>query len=111
MVLHGMATRDALDAAFGALADPSRRAIIADLRGGERRVTDLARPFPVSLNAVSKHVKVLERAGLVRRRVLGRDHYISLAAQPLRDASTWLHHYRAFWEPRLEALETLLRDG
>jgi len=101
----------ALDAAFGALADPSRRAIIADLRGGERRVTDLARPFPVSLNAVSKHVKVLERAGLVRRRVLGRDHYISLAAQPLRDASTWLDHYRAFWEPRLEALETLLRDG
>jgi len=100
-----------LDRAFGALADPSRRAIIADLSSGERRVTDLARPFPVSLNAVSKHVKVLERAGLVRRRVLGRDHYISLAPQPLREASTWLDQYRAFWEPRLDALETLLRDG
>ncbi len=100
-----------LDRAFGALADPSRRAIIADLSSGERRVTDLARPFPVSLNAVSKHVKVLERAGLVRRRVLGRDHYISLAPQPLREASTWLDQYRAFWAPRLDALETLLRDG
>jgi DNA-binding transcriptional ArsR family regulator len=110
-MVEGFHAAHTLDAAFGALADPSRRAIIADLRHGERRVTELARPFPVSLNAVSKHVKVLERAGLVRRRVLGRDHYISLAAQPLRYASSWLDHYRAFWEPRLDALETLLRDG
>ncbi|TME99580.1 MAG: winged helix-turn-helix transcriptional regulator [Chloroflexi bacterium] len=100
-----------LDATFGALADPSRRAILHDLRRGERRITELARPFPVSLNAVSKHVKVLERAGLVRRRVVGRDHFIALVPTHLRDASRWIDDYRAFWEPRLHALEAILRDG
>jgi DNA-binding transcriptional ArsR family regulator len=100
-----------LDATFAALADPARRAILRDLRRGDQRVTDLARPFPVSLNNVSKHIKVLERAGLVERRVLGRDHYISLAPSRLREASAWIDQCRAFWEPRLDALEALLRDG
>jgi DNA-binding transcriptional ArsR family regulator len=80
------------------------------LRRGACRVTELARPFPFALNTVSKHVKVLERAGLVRRRVRGREHYIALAPAPLRDAAGWLAEYRAFWEPRLDALEALLAD-
>ncbi len=99
-----------LDETFGALADPSRRAILGDLRSGERRVTQLARPFPFSLNAVSKHLKVLERAGLVERQIRGRDHFISLAAEQLGVASVWLDDYRAFWAPRLAALDALLRD-
>lgn len=100
-----------LDRTFGALADPSRRAILRELAGGERRVTELATPFPVSLNAVSKHVKVLERAGLVRRRVRGREHFIGLAPEPLREASGWIDQYRAFWEPRLDALEAFLDES
>jgi DNA-binding transcriptional ArsR family regulator len=99
-----------LDLTFRALSDASRRAIMRDLRGGERRITEIARPFPVALNTVSKHVKVLERAGLVRRRVRGREHYIALAPEPLRDAAGWIEAYRAFWEPRLDALEALLAE-
>ncbi|GAC1321911.1 MAG: hypothetical protein NVSMB2_18990 [Chloroflexota bacterium] len=86
---------DALDLTYGALADPSRRHILDVLRnGGERRVSDLARPLPMSFNAVSKHIKVLERAGLVQRRIIGRDHYISLARLPLDAAASWLEDYR-----------------
>lgn len=99
-----------LDGTFAALADPSRRAILARLRAGERRVTDIAAEFPVSLNAVSKHCKVLERAGLVRRRVRGREHYLRLAPAPLQHAADWIEEYRAFWEPRLDALESLLLE-
>lgn len=88
------ADTDPLDLAYGALADPSRRHILTALRdGGERRVSDLAKPLPMSFNAVSKHIKVLERAGLVQRRVIGRDHYISLSRQPLELAATWLDGY------------------
>jgi DNA-binding transcriptional ArsR family regulator len=83
-----------LNTTFAALADPARRAILHDLRRGERRVTDLARPFPVSLNNVSKHIKVLERAGLVERRVLGRDHYISPTPSRLSEASAWIDAFR-----------------
>jgi DNA-binding transcriptional ArsR family regulator len=108
-MVNRMVEYGGLDHAFGALADPSRRRILAELRGGERRVTDLARPLPMSLNAASKHIKVLERAGLVRRRVSGRDHYLTLAPEPLGQAAGWLEPYRAFWEPRLDALEDLLR--
>jgi len=100
-----------LDAAFGALADPSRRASSPTSAAVNDASPDLARPFPVSLNAVSKHVKVLERAGLVRRPCSAATTTFHWPRQPLRDASTWLDHYRAFWEPRLDALETLLRDG
>ncbi len=75
-------------------------------------VGDLAERFPISLNGVSKHVKVLERAGLVERTIQGREHRLRLNAEPLQEASVWLEHYRAFWNARLEALETfLLKQG
>ena len=73
-------------------------------------MTELAEPFPVSLNAVSKHLKMLERAGLVRRQIRGRDHYIALAAEPLEAAANWIDQYRAFWTPRLDALAALLDE-
>jgi DNA-binding transcriptional ArsR family regulator len=95
-----------LDGVFNALGDPTRRAILARLATGEARVTDLAAEFPISLNSVSKHVRMLERAGLVRRAVVGRDHRISLDAQPLAEAEAWIEHYRSFWEDRLAALDS-----
>jgi DNA-binding transcriptional ArsR family regulator len=95
----------ALDDVFTAVADPTRRAILAALRRGPATVTGIARPFPVSLNAVSKHIKILERAGLVHREVIGRKHYCHFDAQPLRRAAVWLEHYRGFWDARLDALE------
>ena len=76
---------------------------------GEARVTDLAEPFDLSLNAVSKHLRVLERAGLLRREVRGREHVLSLEARPLREAAEWIDAYRAFWEHRLDALDAFLR--
>ena len=97
-----------LDLTFGALSDRSRREILRLLRRGELRVTEIAAPFALSLNAVSKHVRALERAGLVRRRISGRDHYIALAPSPLHTAAEWLEQYRDFWEARLDALEDLL---
>ena len=99
-----------LDAVFGAIADPTRRAILRQLGRSPARVTDIAKMFPVSLNAVSKHLLVLQRAGLVRREVRGRDHICSLNAQPLREASVWIEEMRAFWEERLDALERHLAD-
>lgn len=98
-------SRENLDKVFAALADRTRRIIVQQLRRGPAKVTDLARPFPVSLNAISKHILVLERAGLVKRRIQGREHHCSLVAQPLRQASVWLEHYRDFWEARFDALE------
>jgi DNA-binding transcriptional ArsR family regulator len=97
-----------LDRVYGAIADPTRRAILGILAGGEVNVGTLAERFPISFNGVSKHVKVLEQAGLVRRSVQGREHWLRLRPQPLRDASRWLEHYREFWETRLEALEDFL---
>ena len=94
-----------LDDVFSALADPTRRAILARLARGESTVSELAEPFDVSLPAISKHVRVLERAGLVRRKIVGREHHCRLKAQPLRQATAWLDHYREFWELRLDALE------
>jgi DNA-binding transcriptional ArsR family regulator len=93
---------------YGAIADPTRRAILGLLARGEVNVGSLADQFPISLNGVSKHVKVLERAGLVERSVRGREHWLRLQAEPLREAARWLAHYRAFWDSRLDALETLL---
>jgi len=81
------------------------------LREGELRVTDLAAPFDISLAAASKHIRVLEDAGLVRRTVIGREHRLTLDATPLRPAAEWLETYRAFWEGRLDALERHLREG
>lgn len=99
-----------LDLAFAALADPTRRRIVARLTRGHVRVTDLAQPFAMSLNAVSKHVKVLERAGLVRRSRQGREHYLSLRAAPLREINTWTAQYERFWNQRLDALGQFLEQ-
>ncbi len=97
-----------LDAAFGAMSDPTRRAILARLALADARVTDIAADFPVSLNAVSKHIKMLERADLVRRTVHGRVHVLSLNAGAMADAAQWMEHYRQFWQDRLAALEAFV---
>ncbi|MBZ5622833.1 MAG: metalloregulator ArsR/SmtB family transcription factor [Acidobacteriia bacterium] len=94
-----------LDSVFGALADPTRRAILQQLGSSPARVTDIAKKFPVSLNAVSKHLIVLERAGLIRREITGRDHVCRLDGQPLAEASAWMREVQNFWERRLDALE------
>lgn len=94
-----------LDAAFGAMADPTRRAILARLALTDARVTEIAGAFPVSLNAISKHIKILERAELVRRTVQGRDHILTLNAGAMADAAEWIGYYRRFWEDRLASLE------
>lgn len=100
-----------LDGVFHALSDPTRRAMLAALAGGERSVGELAAPFDMSLAAASKHIRTLERAGLVRRTVQGRTHRCALEAGPLADADAWLREYAKFWTARLDALESLLRDG
>lgn len=97
-----------MDNLLGAVADSTRRAILARLAAGDARVTEVASEFPISLNSVSKHVRMLERAGLVRRTVRGRDHVLSLDAAPLADAAAWIAHYQRFWEQRLEALDQLV---
>src|ERR1700679_1955104 len=99
-----------LDATFAALADPTRRAILARLAKGEAAVTDLAEPFAMSQPAISKHLKVLERAGLISR---GRDAQRRprrLEVRPLREATRWLENYRQFWEEQFERLDSLLHD-
>ena len=97
-----------LDATLLALADPTRRAIVRRLAGSEARVTEIAAPFPISLNAVSKHIRVLERAGLVRRRVVGREHILSFNPAPLDEAAVWIATQQATWQQRFDALERLL---
>ena len=99
-----------LDAVFGAVADPTRRAILTRLASADARVTDLASDFPISLNSTSKHIRILERAHLVRRTVIGRDHVLSLEAAPLEQAAEWIEHYRRFWSERLEALESFVKS-
>jgi len=91
-----------LDRTFGALADPTRRRILAQLARGEECVTNLARPHAMSLAAVSKHLIVLERAGLVKRRRDGRVHSLALEAKPMQEAQAWLDRYRKFWEGNLD---------
>lgn len=95
-----------LDGVFNALCDPTRRAILARLTDTDARVTDIAAEFPISLNSISKHIRMLERAGLVRREISGREHVLSLNAAPLSEAAQWIERYRRFWEGRLAALET-----
>ncbi len=99
-----------IDAAFAALADPTRRRIVARLARGSVRVTDLAEPFDMSLNAISKHVKVLERAGLVHRRRNGREHVLTLHAAPMREIVTWVSRYEKFWNDKLDALGSFLKS-
>lgn len=97
-----------LDSVFHALADPTRRAMLHSLARGEQTVTELAGPFRMSLAAASKHVKTLERAGLVRRTVQGRTHVCRLDPEPLAEAHGWLRFYERFWNERLDALAALL---
>ena len=99
-----------LDLVFRALGDPTRRIILRDLAGRERTVTQLARPFRMSLVAVSKHLKVLERARLIQRRKNGSFHYLRLNPEGLLSAEEWLRHYKQFWHPRLDSLKHLLEE-
>ncbi|GIK47387.1 MAG: winged helix-turn-helix domain-containing protein [Hyphomonadaceae bacterium] len=100
----------ALDHTMLALADPTRRAILQRLGAGEARVTEIAAPFAMSLNAVSKHIRMLERAELVRRRRAGREHYLSLNPKPLDAAAEWIEQQRKLWNIRLDALERALAE-
>ena len=104
-----MAT-DVLDRTFSALADPTRRAILARLADGEASVTELAAPFTLTLPAISKHLKVLERAGLISRTRQAQWRPCRLEPAPLKDASDWLEEYRRCWEDRLDRLDDYLRD-
>ncbi len=101
---------DRLNATFAALADPTRRAILARLAAGEASVTALAEPFDMSLPAISKHLKVLERAGLVARGRAAQWRPCRLQAGPLKDAADWLEHYRRYWEQSLDRLEDYLAE-
>jgi DNA-binding transcriptional ArsR family regulator len=103
-------TADHLSATFSALADPTRRAILARLALGETSVTELAEPFDMSLPAISKHLKVLERAGLVARGREAQWRPCRLEAGPLKDVSDWVEHYRVIWEQRLDRLDKYLRE-
>jgi DNA-binding transcriptional ArsR family regulator len=99
---------DRLDLVFGALSDRTRRALLAELQHAPAIITELANGFPMSLPAVSKHLRVLERAGLVRRTVDGRVHRCEIDAQPLSQARDWLDGYRGFWEENLDALASFV---
>jgi DNA-binding transcriptional ArsR family regulator len=99
-----------LDSVFHALGDPTRRQMLRDLAGGEQTVGQLAEPFAISFQAASKHIKVLENAGLIRREVRGRTHLCRLEPGPLASAHEWLGFYERFWTNRLEILERLLRE-
>ena len=101
---------DRLSTTFAALADPTRRAILARLASGEASVTELAEPFEMSLPAISKHLKVLQRAGLIARGREAQWRPCRLEAGPLKDAADWLEHYRCFWEQSFDRLEDYLRE-
>ena len=98
-----------LDDTLIALADDTRRSILKRLASGDARVTEVAAPFEISLNSVSKHIRILERAGLVRRRVAGRDHFLSLEREPFDELTEWMLKTRDFWTERLDDLEAALR--
>ena len=99
-----------LDRIFHALAHPARRAIIRQLADGERNLSELASPLRMTFPAATKHVRVLERATLVRRRVVGREHLCRLSAAPLKDAMQWTEQFRRSWEARFEVLDKLLDE-
>lgn len=98
----------ALDNVLTALADPTRRALLEHIGGGEARVTDLARPFPISLNSISKHLRVLEKAKLVRRRRVGREHLLSLNPVPLDEVAAWIKTHRIEWNSAFDRMEKAL---
>ena len=97
-----------LDDTLIALADDTRRGILKRLASGDARVTEVAAPFDISLNSVSKHIRILERAGLVRRRVAGRDHFLSLEREPFDELTRWMQRTSEFWTHRLDLLEAAL---
>ncbi len=99
-----------LDCTFGALADPTRRAILATLSLGQASISELAKPHRMSLPAVMKHVHVLERAGLVSQKKIGRTRHCQLTAKPLQGAEQWISQYRAFWQGTLDSLERYLSE-
>jgi DNA-binding transcriptional ArsR family regulator len=103
-------TAQTLDRTFAALSDPTRRAILGRLAQGNASVTELAAPFAMSLPAISKHLRVLEQAGLVERTKDGRVHHLRLVARPLHEAAAWIAHYQQFWEEQLAALAEYLQD-
>jgi DNA-binding transcriptional ArsR family regulator len=109
-MLNFMVEHQQLDRVFQALADPTRRAMLASLAEGERNIGELAAPFRMSFAAASKHVKVLEGAGLLRRRVAGRTHLCRIEAGPLKAADAWIRRYERFWTERLDALAALLAE-
>ena len=98
-----------LDDTLIALADDTRRRILRRLATGDARVTEVAEPFDISLNSVSKHIRLLERAGLVQRRIVGRDHFLSLQREPFDELTEWMQRTREFWSDRLDALDAALR--
>jgi DNA-binding transcriptional ArsR family regulator len=100
-----------LDSTFGALADPTRRAILASLMLGESSISDLAEPHRMSLPAVMKHVRVLENAGLVSQKKIGRTRFCSLSAAPLKQADDWIAQYRRFWQGVFDSLERYLKEN
>ncbi len=100
-----------LDRIFFALSDPTRRAIVGRLAAGSSTVGELARPFSISAPAISKHMKILEGAGLISRRVEGRQHHCTLNARALGEAQDWISHYRDFWQARLDELALFLEDS
>jgi DNA-binding transcriptional ArsR family regulator len=112
MVYYSAASHSpALDATFGALSDPTRRAILTQLSQGEATVKGLAAPFAMSLPAVSKHIRILESAGLLKREIDGRVHRCRLDADPLKNAGAFIEHYRRFWEGQFDALQEFLESA
>ena len=101
---------DQLSDVLTAISHPSRRAIIGQLAGGPARFTDIARPFDLALNAITKHLKLLERAGLIARAKQGREVFISLRPEPLRLVSGWVHEYERFWSERLDQFEGFFKE-
>jgi DNA-binding transcriptional ArsR family regulator len=108
IVNHMVKYEEGLDTTFGALADPTRRAILASLMLGQASITELAKPHRMSLQAVMKHLRVLEHAGLVSQKKTGRTRRCQLAAKPLEDAGKWISQYRAFWEGTFDSLQRYL---
>ena len=102
--------QQSLNQIFSALSDPTRRAILLRLTAGEATVTEVAEPFAMTLPAISKHLRVLEEAGLLARRKDGRTHYLHLKADTLKDAADWLAHYKRFWEAQIDSLEQFLQE-
>lgn len=108
--LHATAAASRLDAIFGALADPTRRAMVTALAGGQRTIGELAAPFAMSFAGVSKHIRVLEAAGLLHRRVDGRRHVCAIAPEPLAAADAWLDDYVRLWTERFDRIDVLLAE-